>query len=110
MVVVFETIAGEVRSSAIPGNEEVDVLLRHLDRRARIVLGLFERQEEITTNDAARVLGLSPRQVRDLLNGWAEDGWLEISDAARKSRRYRLWAEYRWFIGGITAVKKYSAD
>jgi len=27
------------------------------------------------------------------------DGWLEVSDAARKSRRYRLSAEYRRFIG-----------
>jgi len=66
------------------------------------VLGLFERQEEITANEAARVLGLSPRQVRDLLNDWVEDGWLVISDTARKTRRYRLSAEYRRFIGGIT--------
>jgi len=48
------------------------------------------------------VLGLSPRQVRYLLNDWVEDGWLVISDAARKTRRYRLSAEYRRFIGGIT--------
>jgi len=70
--------------------------------RGRRVLGLFERQEEITANEAARVLGLSPRQVRDLLNDWVEDGWLVISDTARKTRRYRLSAEYRRFIGGIT--------
>jgi len=66
------------------------------------VLGLFEHQEEITANEAAHVIGLSPRQVRDLLNDWVEDGWLVISDAARKTRRYRLSAEYRRFIGGIT--------
>jgi hypothetical protein len=28
-------------------------------------------------------------------------GWLEISDASRKSRRYRLSAEYRRNIGGL---------
>jgi len=56
----------------------------------RRVLGLFERQEEITANEAAHVLGLSPRQVRDLLNDWVEEGWLVISDAARKTRRVTL--------------------
>jgi hypothetical protein len=33
------------------------------------------------------------RQVRDLLSGWAAEGWLEISNPARKSRRYRLSAK-----------------
>jgi predicted ArsR family transcriptional regulator len=69
-----------------------------------LVLGLFERQEEITANDAARVLGLSPRQMRDLLKGRVGDGWLEVNDAARKTRSYRLSAIYRRFVGGITAV------
>jgi hypothetical protein len=36
--------------------------------RARIVLGLFSRQDEINAGDAAGVLGLSERQVRNLLN------------------------------------------
>jgi Fic family protein len=106
MAAVFESVAGEVRSSAVPGNEKVDALLRHLDRRGRIVLGLFERQEEITANEVAHILGLSPRQVRDLLNAWVGEGWLEVSEAARKTRRYRLSAEYRRFIGGITAAQK----
>jgi DNA-binding IclR family transcriptional regulator len=106
MAAVFESVAGEVRSSAVPGNEKVDALLRRLDRRGRIVLGLFERQEEITANEVAHVLGLSPRQVRDLLNVWVEEGWLEVSDAARKTSRYRLSAEYRRFIGGITAAQE----
>jgi len=29
--------------------------------------------------------------------------WLEVADPARKTRRYRLSAEYRQLIGGITA-------
>ena len=69
-----------------------------------MILGLFERKDEITANDAARILGLSPRQVRDLLAGWVEAGWLVIGDPARKSRRYRLSAEYRRFIGGLSVA------
>jgi DNA-binding IclR family transcriptional regulator len=93
MAAVFATVAGEVRTRAVKTDPQADALLRRLDRRERMVLGLFERQDEITANDAARILGLSPRQVRDLLAGWVEAGWLAIGDSARKSRRYRLSAE-----------------
>jgi len=48
-------------------------------------------------------LGFSPRQVRNLLNAWVTDGWLKMSDAARKTRCYRLSAEYRQFIGHLSA-------
>ena len=103
MAVVFEAVAKEVHNQASGSVEQEDLLLRKMDRRARMVIGLFSRQDEITTNEVARILALSPRQVRDLLNGWVSQGWLEISSVARKSRRYRLSAEYRRFIGGISA-------
>ncbi len=75
--------------------------LQRLGRPARIVLGMFTHREALTTAEMARALGLSPRTVRDLVAGWLEDGWLEIADPERKSRRYRLSAEYRQFIGEI---------
>lgn len=68
-----------------------------------IVLGLFSRQESVTAAEMARALGLSPRTMRDLVTGWVADGWLVLADPARKSRRYHLSAEYRHFIGEITA-------
>jgi hypothetical protein len=95
----FETVAQEVKSSTVPGNKNEDFLLQKLDRRGRIILGLFSKQEEITSNEVASVLGLSTRQARDLLLQWTDLGWLEMSKKARKSRRYRLSAEYRRFIG-----------
>ncbi len=54
--------------------------------------------------EAALTLSPSPRAARDLLAAWGADGWLEVADPARKSRRYRLSAEYRQFIGEITAL------
>jgi Fic family protein len=107
MASVFSSVASEVRSRAVEADPQAEVLLRRLDRRGRMVLGLFERQEDITANDVARILGLSPRQVRDLLAGWVEAGWLVIGDPARKSRRYQLSAEYRRFIGDrIVTMRK----
>ncbi len=43
----------------------------------------------------------TPAIVRDLIAGWLDDGWLEVADAARKTRRYRLSAAKR--IGAISA-------
>ncbi|MEA3339916.1 MAG: hypothetical protein U9R15_08115 [Chloroflexota bacterium] len=77
--------------------------LQRLDRRARIVLGLFTRKETLTTAEMARALGLAPRTVRDLIIGWMDENWLKFADPSRRSRRYRLSAEYRRFIGVITA-------
>lgn len=52
----------------------------------------------------ASVLGLSDRQVRDLIRGWGVDGWLVVADPAKRSRAYTLSAEYRRSIGGLSAV------
>ncbi|MBN2385584.1 MAG: Fic family protein [Anaerolineales bacterium] len=103
MASVFESVAAEVRGRAVESDPRAEALLRRLDRRGRMVLGLFGRQNEITSNEVARILGLSPRQVRDLLAEWVNAGWLEIGDPARKSRRYRLSVEYRRFIGDLSA-------
>lgn len=103
MAAIFEAVAREVTNKAVRRDGTTEALLQKLDRRARIVLGLFSRQEKLTANDVARVLGLSARQARDLLTDWVSAGWLEMSDTSRKSRAYHLSAEYRRFIGGLSA-------
>ncbi len=103
MAAVFEAVARDVMKRAIQTDGKTEALLRKLDRRARIVLGLFSRQDQITANDVARVLNLSVRQSRDLLNEWVKAGWLEMTSASRKTRAYQLSAEYRQFIGDLSA-------
>lgn len=103
MATLFQRVAGEVRAQVGQPAAPEPAALRLLDRRARIVLGLFSRQESVTAAEMARALGLSPRTVRDLVGDWLSAGWLVLTDPARKSRRYHLSAEYRQFIGGITA-------
>ena len=92
MAQVFRRVSDEVQSQAVTPSEPE---LPELDRRARIVLGLFTRQKTITTNEAALALGLLLRTTRDLLVAWVKDAWLEIANPSRKSRRYRLSAVYR---------------
>jgi len=103
MALVFKRVADEVRAQVAQPDVPEPPELRRLDRRARLALGLFTRQETVTNADMAQALGLSARTVRDLIGGWLEDGWLEVADPARKSRRYRLSAKYRQYIGEITA-------
>jgi len=103
MAVVFTRVAEEVRAQAAGQVPQEPPELRRLDRRARLAIGLFTHQDTITSTDVARVLGLSQRTVRALIASWLADGWLEVADPSRKARRYRLSANYRRFIGEITA-------
>ena len=103
----IERARAEVSLTVLP-----PALADHIRLRARVRSTHFSTRIEgnrLTMIEAeqvlveGRVLGLSTRQSRDLLNQWVSQGWLEISSAARKTRRYRLSAEYRRFISGITA-------
>ena len=88
---VDEKIRGEMLEKA---DQETLALLRPLDHRARRVLGLFATNEHLLTSDMANILGISPRQTRDLVTGWVEQGWLEVADASRRGRKYRLAKAY----------------
>ena len=103
MATVFNRVATRVAEKTIGSAAGTTSVPQALDRRARAVLALFARQDAVTSTDVARTLGLSPRSARDLLAGWVVDGWLVVTDPARKSRRYALSAEYRQFIGSLSA-------
>ncbi len=83
-----------------PGEPEA---LRRLDARARAVLALFAHQDRITAPEVARLLGLSDRTARLLLQRWTEEGWLVVANPSRRGRLYGLSASYRQVIGNSTA-------
>jgi len=85
-----------------PINPEPEAL-RRLDHRARMVLGLFAKQDTITATQVAETLGLSERMVRNLMLGWVGDGWLLVADDSRRKRAYALSAIYRQYIGSLSA-------
>ena len=96
MADVFDQLASEVQKQAGPrvaAGQQKQVL--DLDPRARRVLSLFAERELIQSGQVAKLLGLSERQVRDLLSEWVRQGWIEIADPSRKARKYRLAKEYR---------------
>ena len=104
MAGVFLRVSAEVMERAKEKPQDAP-LIRDLDRRARIVLGLFHADSTIATRQVAGALGLSQRQARDILARWVEDGWLLVVDSSNKARRYGLSAEYRRLIGGLPDQK-----
>ncbi len=104
LATVFTAAKDEALGAASRGIVVQPNALRRLDPRARVVLGLFARQEKITAHEIAAALGLSERMVRNLVNEWVEEGWLTIAQASRRARAYGLSAEYRQFIGNLSAM------
>lgn len=99
LVKVFTLAKDEAVSLSEKGTLLEPEELRKLDRRARIVFSLFVKKERITTQDAADVLGLSGRMVRNLMQKWVEEGWLVVADKSNRSRSYSLSEIYRQVIG-----------
>ncbi|MBT7190638.1 MAG: Fic family protein [Anaerolineae bacterium] len=99
MAVVFGRVDEKLRSEMVEkSDQETLSLLRPLDHRARRVLGLFATNEHLRTSDMARLLGISPRQTRDLVAVWVQQGWLEVADDSRKGRKYQLAEAYHILI------------
>lgn len=79
--------------------------LRRLDHRARTVLALFSKTEQINSSQVAVTLGLSERMTRLLLKTWVKDGWLVIANPSNRNRSYGLSAIYRQYIDSLSAMQ-----
>ncbi|MBI2191989.1 MAG: Fic family protein [Planctomycetes bacterium] len=106
----FEAVRKEAKRLAKEGVPVEPEELRHLDRRARIVLGLFAKADRIAAPDVARALGLSERMVRVLLQQWVKDGWLAVADPSRRKRSYELTAIYRQYVGKLSAIPGWKTE
>jgi hypothetical protein len=44
--------------------------------------------------------------ARNLLGIWVKEGWREIANPSRRARAYSLSAEYRQYIGSLSATPR----
>jgi len=102
---VFVAAQEEARRYARHGAPVEPEALRRLDHRARTILALFAGKDRIAAADVANALGLSVRMARVLVGNWVNDGWLVVAQASRRNRAYALSAEYRQFIGSLSAIE-----
>jgi len=94
MAVSFEKVRDQAVREAGRGGRDQAKLLRNLDARQRRVLVLFRKSREIAAKDVARLIGYKPRATALLCQRWVGSGFLETTDPAKKSRRYRLGETY----------------
>ncbi len=101
---VFTAAKDETLRYAARGMPAEPEELRRLDHRARTVLAIFAKTEQVTTSQVAATLGLSDRMARLLLNVWVKDGWLVIANPSNRKRAYGLSAIYRQYIDRLSAM------
>jgi len=101
---VFTATKDEALRYSVRGVPAEHKELRRLDHRARTVLAIFTKTEQVTTSQVAATLGLSERMTRMLLNTWVKDGWLVIANPSNRKRTYGLSEMYRQYIDSLSAI------
>lgn len=90
----FEKVREQAKREAETGAADRSRLLRDLDARQRKALSLFQNSREIAAREIGSLFGYRPRTASLLCQRWVEQGFLEVADPARRSRRYRLREPY----------------
>jgi Fic family protein len=94
----FERVREQTSREARTGAADLSAPLRNLDARQRRALTLFESSRELTAREIGGLFGYQPRTASQLCQRWVESGFLEVADAAKKSRRYRLAAPWEAMV------------
>jgi Fic family protein len=94
MAISFENVRNQALREAEKGGKDQSKLLRNLDSKQRRALTLFQQSREIAAKDIADLFGYKPRSAALLCQRWVERGFLDTTDPAKKSRRYKLGDTY----------------
>jgi Fic family protein len=90
----FESVRRRAEEAAGIGAPDHSLAIRRLDPRQRRALELFRESDVITSRHIEFLFGISQRAARNLLTIWVGDGFLAITDSARKTRKYGLQPEF----------------
>ena len=101
MATSFEKVRDQALREAEKGGKDQSRLLRDLDAKQRRALTLFQESREIAAKNVADLFGYKPRTAALLCQRWVEKGFLETTDPAKKSRRYKLGGRYSAIVDEI---------
>ncbi len=90
VAVAFERVHDPAESESARGGKEQTKLLRGLDAQQRKALARFLRSREGAGKEIGALFGFQPSTAALLCQCWVGGGFLEVTDPARTSRRYRL--------------------
>ncbi|MGN6369860.1 MAG: Fic family protein [Phycisphaerae bacterium] len=94
MAEAFGAVRRQAMRAAERGGRDRAREMGELDLRERRLLTLFKRKRVVGSLEMAKHLGLSHRTVVEYCRRWVREGFLEMADASRKKRAYRLGAGY----------------
>jgi Fic family protein len=86
----FETVQSRATQAANEGQKDQSEFIRQLDARQRRALELFQESNWITASQVGALFGLQPRTARVICQKWVDDGFLVVTDASKKARKYEL--------------------
>lgn len=94
MASACEALRRQIEVAQRAGRADQRQLLRTLSHSQRRVASLFADHGDVTSQDIGNVLGVQRQRANQLCRQWCEEGFLVVANASRRSRRYRLAAEY----------------
>lgn len=98
MAEAFLKVREQAQASQKRGETDQSVLLRDLSYQQKSALKLFFSSKEITTKEIAKLFKISDRQARYICQKWVEEKFIRVSNAAAKTRTYRLCDPYENLI------------
>jgi Fic family protein len=101
MATSFEKVRDQAVREAAQSRKDQSKLLRNLDAKQRTAITLFLKSREITAKDVAGLFCYRPRTAALLCQRWVENGYLEATDPAKRSRRYKLGSTYESIVDEI---------
>jgi Fic family protein len=101
MAISFEKVRDHAKCEAGAGRLDQSRLLRNLDAKQRKVLTLFDESREVSAKDIATLFRFRARTATAQCQRWVAAGFLVITDASKKARRYRISDEYEGMFLGV---------
>lgn len=98
MAISFETVLKRAKEAKEAGFDDHSLKMMAIEPIKRRALELFLTKQEITAADIAKLLGYKPRTASKLCNDWTAQGFLTITNPAKKSRKYTITKKYKQLI------------
>jgi Fic family protein len=96
--VAFENVLKRMAEANTQGLPDQTMLIKKLDPKERKALELFQEFTTVTASQIGEIFGFKPRTSTQLCATWVARGFLEIVDASKKGRKYKLAKQYKDLI------------
>ncbi len=98
MAISFDNVLKRMLEAHSIGASDQSSLLRRLDPRQRKVIELFQTFEIITARQIGELFGFKPRTSTNFCHTWVKEGFLEVADPSKKSRKYKIAHTYACLV------------